>query len=96
MNFFKRMRIDVVIFVFVLVYLIGNQIFGMIKSKEDAASNDPDAKILTIAPVSQVCIEETGAATICYDVDKVPYKIFLVKDRTDQSHQILITSAKGH
>jgi hypothetical protein len=97
MTFFKdpRKHIDVVIFVLVLVFLIAGQLIGKSNQSKDRQMTDPNAKLLTISDISQVCVDEPSEASVCYGIKNTQYNVLIVKDDGDFKHHLLITYAKG-
>ena len=87
----KKIQWDMVVFGVLVIFLIITQIM----SKSSKQIEDPSSKLLTIAKVSQVCIEEPSDIMVCLDVKDVQYNILLVKDDVDDSHHMLIKYQRG-
>jgi hypothetical protein len=84
-----------VLFGVLLLFLIATQFISKESILADKQINDPNSKLMTIAKVSQVCIEEPSDVMVCQDIKDTQYNIILVRDDVDNSHHILIKYQRG-
>lgn len=93
---FIHKRMDIIIFVIVLLYLITAQIYEHNKHKELENTNNSETKTLAISNLDEVCIENTTSISTCIDVPKGNYKIQLLVNSQENNHSVLVTNEKGN